>query len=274
MYNNMKNITQQADFSYKFYKVIMPKIYGIGAAIVILGAMFKLLNWSGGGFMLGLGLTTEAIIFILSAFEPQAKEIDWTKAYPELEDGQEGVRSVHRNHDAVDVSVSSKLDELFEKAQIDQQLLEKLSNGMQALATSTQHIANLANTAQATQQFTANLEQASTMLANTCEAQTNFLQAMQGFEGLSQHTQAFATSLQNMTATLDKVNDTYTADLQDMDTKLQDTKTAYTNLTDAMQQLQAAGDQIQVFREEMALLSSKLSSLNNVYGNMLTALKS
>lgn len=271
--NITKNNPQQADFTYKFYKVIMPKIYGIGAAIVILGAMFKLLNWAGGGFMLGLGLTTEAIIFILSAFEPQAKELDWTKAYPELKEGAESVTSTHRNQDTSDVSLSSKLDELFEKAQIDQQLLEKLSHGMQALAISTQHIANLANTAQATEQFTTNLEKASDMLANTYETQAGFLQAMQRLEGLSDRTQAFTTSLQRITTTLDTVNDTYAADLQTMSTKLQDTQAAHSGLADTMQQLQEAGNQIQVFREEMTQLSNKLASLNNVYGNMLTALK-
>lgn len=270
----MKNNKQQADFSYKFYKVIMPKIYGIGAAVVILGAMFKLLNWAGGGLMLGVGLTTEAIIFFLSAFEPQPKEIDWTKAYPELkEEGQEGLPITHRNQDPLDLSLSSKLDEIFEKAQIDQQLLEKLSNGMQALAVSTQHIASLANTAQAVQQFTSNLEKASDMLANTTEAQAGFLQAVQNLDGLSNHTQAFSTSLQNITVTLDRVNDAYTTDLGDVNEKIQGTKAAYASLADAIGQLQTAGDQIQIFREEMALLSNKVASLNNVYGNMLTALK-
>jgi gliding motility-associated protein GldL len=83
---NSKN-NNRAD---RFFKVVMPKVYGIGAAVVIAGAMFKLLNWPGGALMLGLGLTTEAIIFILSAFEPQHEEVDWTRVYPELNANYQG----------------------------------------------------------------------------------------------------------------------------------------------------------------------------------------
>jgi gliding motility-associated protein GldL len=61
-----------------FYSKVMPKIYGIGAAVVILGAMFKILDLPGANWMIGIGLTTEAIIFFLSAFEPSPKK--WTGA--------------------------------------------------------------------------------------------------------------------------------------------------------------------------------------------------
>jgi gliding motility-associated protein GldL len=71
-------------FKHQFYTVIMPKIYGIGAAVVILGAMFKILDWPFASLMIGVGLTTEALIFFLSAFEPRHEEVDWSKVYPEL----------------------------------------------------------------------------------------------------------------------------------------------------------------------------------------------
>ena len=66
------------------YKTIMPKVYGIGAAVVIIGALFKILHYEGADQMLLIGLTTEAIIFFLSAFEPPHQEPDWSKVYPEL----------------------------------------------------------------------------------------------------------------------------------------------------------------------------------------------
>ncbi len=273
--NIIKNKTKQVDFSYKFYKVIMPKIYGIGAAIVILGAMFKLLNWAGGGMMLGVGLTTEAIIFFLSAFEPQAKEVDWTKAYPELkEEGEEGVSTLQRRQKGVDVSLSNKLDELFEKAQIDAQLLDKLSSGMNALVASTNQIASLSNTLEVTQKFTINLEKTSDMLVHMCEAQSRFLQAMHNLYDLSDLTQAFNSTLKKITTTLDQANNAYNMDLKDIHTNLQATKVAYSGLADTVKQLEEVGAQTQVFKEEMTHLSSNLSSLNKVYGNMLTALKS
>jgi gliding motility-associated protein GldL len=72
------------------FKTIMPKVYGIGAAVVIVGALFKILHLPGADEMLMIGLLTEAAIFFLSAFEPPHKETDWTKVYPELAEDFEG----------------------------------------------------------------------------------------------------------------------------------------------------------------------------------------
>ena len=76
-----------------FYSNVMPKIYGIGAAVVILGAMFKILDWQGANWMIGIGLSTEAVIFFLSAFEPRPQEVDWSKVYPELAGGESSGRA-------------------------------------------------------------------------------------------------------------------------------------------------------------------------------------
>jgi gliding motility-associated protein GldL len=262
------------DFVHKFYKVIMPKIYGIGASIVIFGAMFKLLNWAGGAFMLGLGLTTEAIIFILSSFEPQEQEVDWTRAYPELKEDYVGPLGVSRQQGQSAESISGKLDELFAQAKIDGALIDKLGNGMKSLAESTQHIASLTHTAQATQQFTIHLERASENLENIYEAQSGLLQAMKQLDGLAQYTQGFHEGLQNITETLGRANAMYTTELQDVNQRLEGTKTAYASLTETIYQLQTASSQTENFRAELAALNEKLSSLNNVYGNMLIALKS
>lgn len=252
----------------------MPKIYGIGASIVIFGAMFKLLNWPGGALMLGLGLTTEAVIFILSSFEPQEKEVDWTRVYPELKEDYEGPLGLFRHQGQSEESISGKLDELFAQAKIDGALIDKLGNGMKSLAESTQHIASLTHTAQATQQFTTNLERASENLENIYEAQTGLLQAIKKLNDLAQYTQGFQEGLQNITETLGKANTLYTTQLQDINQQLEGTKTAYASLTDTIDQLQSASSQTENFRAELAALNEKLSSLNNVYGNMLIALKS
>ena len=111
--------TENQGLKDKLFSVIMPKVYGFGAAVVIAGAMFKLLNWPGGALMLGLGLTVEAIIFILSAFEPAPKEVDWTRVYPELKEDYQGelgsMRPAQQGLYPVE-SISEKLDELFVKA--------------------------------------------------------------------------------------------------------------------------------------------------------------
>lgn len=261
-------------FVYKFYKTIMPKIYGIGASIVIFGAMFKLLNWPGGALMLGLGLTTEAIIFILSSFEPQEEEVDWSRAYPELKEDYEGPLGVARQQGQSEESISGKLDELFAQAKIDAALIGKLGDGMKSLAESTQHIAALTHTAQTTQQFTINLEKASENLEIMFGTQSGLIQTMKKLDNLAQYTDGFYEGLKNITETLGKANAMYTTDLQDFNQRLEGTKTAYASLTDTIYQLQSASNQTEKFRTELAALNEKLSSLNNIYGNMLIALKS
>ena len=81
------------DVNGKRFKNFMAKLYGIGAAVVILGALFKIMHWEGANIMLVVGLGTEAVIFLFSAFEKPATEYDWSLVYPELATG-DGERSL------------------------------------------------------------------------------------------------------------------------------------------------------------------------------------
>ncbi len=87
----------------KGYKSFMGKLYGIGAAVVIVGAMFKIMHWNGADLMIVVGMSTEAIIFLFSAFEPLHVEYDWSLVYPELAGVKEG--------EGEDVGLQMQLDE-------------------------------------------------------------------------------------------------------------------------------------------------------------------
>src|SRR5215212_4898977 len=84
----------------KSYKTFMSRLYGWGASIVIVGALFKIQHWPLSGFFLVLGLGTEAVIFFFSAFEPPHEEVDWSLVYPELAGmhGEEG----EKEHDKIE----------------------------------------------------------------------------------------------------------------------------------------------------------------------------
>jgi len=69
-------------------KKVMNFAYGMGAAVVIIGALFKLMHWPGASIMLIAGLGTEAFIFGLSSFDAVEEELDWTLVYPELAGGE------------------------------------------------------------------------------------------------------------------------------------------------------------------------------------------
>ena len=264
-------LTSNNDWVAKFYNVIMPKVYGIGAAIVITGAMFKLLNWPGGGLMLGLGLTTEAIIFFLSAFEPQAKELDWTKAYPELLEGYEGTSTARYQPTN---SLGEKLDDVFAQAKIDAALIERLGQGMQRLADSVTQMANLPNAADATARYAVNVEKASEIVENMHEAHASALGAIHRLADVSQNTQHHHEQIQSFTETLSALNTSYKRELREAQLRFETTKEAYTNIAESMNKMQEASEETERFKLELSKLSEKITSLNSVYGNMLTALKS
>jgi gliding motility-associated protein GldL len=261
--------TKNNNFVHTFYTAIMPKIYGIGAAIVIAGAMFKLLNWSGGALMLGVGLTTEAIIFFLSSFEPAPKEVDWTRVYPELDEFYTGTPKNHKHTDHD--SISGKLDEMLSKAHIDQSLVDRLGQGMNTLAQSVNHISDLSQALKATEQYTLNIEKAANSLGSMYALQDNLITAL---DKMAPYTEQLQTGIQHLARTVNEVGQAYSIELKDIQGKMENTRAAYTNVTEAIDQLQDASQDTEKFRQELASLNQKLSTLNNVYGNMLMAFKS
>ena len=114
----------------KWYKALMPKLYGWGAAVVILGALFKIEHLPGASYMLMAGLGLEAIIFFFSAFEKQHEEPDWSLVYPEL---------AHMKDPGVK-RPAQQLDEALEKAKIDNELVESLNEGLRSFGESAKQL--------------------------------------------------------------------------------------------------------------------------------------
>ena len=111
-------------------KKMMGFLYGMGAAVVIVGALFKLMHWPGAGPMLVIGLLTEAAIFALSAFEPVEHELDWSLVYPELAGGEAKAKDKKENPADAQGLLSQKLDNMLKEAKIDGELMASLGNSI------------------------------------------------------------------------------------------------------------------------------------------------
>ena len=122
--DKLENITEA-----KWYKVMMPKLYGWGASLVIIGALFKIEHWPFAGLFLTIGLGTEAVIFFFSAFEKTHEEPDWSLVYPEL---------AHMNDDYK--RPAQQLDEALERAKIDNELVESLNVGLRSFGESAKQL--------------------------------------------------------------------------------------------------------------------------------------
>ncbi|RWX03787.1 type IX secretion system motor protein PorL/GldL [Flavobacterium cerinum] len=123
-------------------KKVMNFAYGMGAAVVIIGALFKLMHWPGASPMLIIGLGVEALIFGLSAFDPVDKELDWSLVYPELAGGDAKKKDAKKENPAeAQGLLSQKLDNLLKDAKIDGALMESLGNSIKNFESAAKGIA-------------------------------------------------------------------------------------------------------------------------------------
>lgn len=129
----------------KLSKTTMNFAYGMGAAIVIIGALMKITHWEigplTGNLMLAIGLITEAIIFALSAFDPPAEDLDWAKVYPELNDGT----SSPGRKETPQGLLTKKLDAMLAEAKVDVSLMTSLSSSIKDFEASAKSGASSAS---------------------------------------------------------------------------------------------------------------------------------
>jgi gliding motility-associated protein GldL len=142
------------DVNGKRFKNFMTKLYGLGAAVVIMGALFKILHLPFADLMLIVGLTTEAVIFAISAFEAPAKEYDWSLVYPEFEGSESSGKGGRRG------TVTQELDRMMEEAKIGPELLASLGEGMRRLSDTASSLNATVDAAGATAAYSEQLNSA------------------------------------------------------------------------------------------------------------------
>jgi gliding motility-associated protein GldL len=206
-------------------KKAMNFAYGMGAAVVIIGALFKITHiefgFITGNLMLTIGLVTEALIFGLSAFEPVDDELDWTLVYPELAGGMATSKSA-KKEDTKEAQglLSQKLDAMLKEAKIDGELMASLGNSIK------------------------NFEAAAKTIAPSAESLAS--------------TKKYSEELTLAAAQMESINGLYKIQLE-------------TSVKNAQINEEVVENNIKL-KEQMQSLTSNLSSLNNVYGGMLSAM--
>jgi len=198
----------------KGYKAFMSKLYGIGAAIVILGALFKIQHYPGAGLMLGVGLGTEALIFFASAFEPLHVEPDWSLVYPELwglyhegephPDGYEF--DIKSGKSLQKGTVTQELDKMLEEAKIGPELIASLGEGMKNLSENALKLSGVADAAGATDSFVSNLSHASDSVQKLSGVYDKTNEALTRSVGVSEE---FTTSVRNATANANQTSEAF-----------------------------------------------------------------
>ncbi|QCR24186.1 gliding motility protein GldL [Pontibacter sp. SGAir0037] len=258
------------------FDVLMPKIYGLGAAVVIVGALFKIQHWDGADLMLIVGLSTEAIIFALSAFQPQSHEPDWARVYPQLADDYTGEALMPATATAVGggSGLTRKLDDMLRDANVTPETMNSLGMGLNRLSETTAQMADLSQAAAATDDYTIKVRNAAGQLGEINKAYAATADALSQMAGSAVDAKEYHNQVQNMTRNLGALNAVYEMELQDTNNHLKTMNKFYGSLSVAMENLTDAGKDTEQFKQEVAQLTKNLHSLNTVYGNMLTAMKS
>ena len=274
------------------FRNFMAKLYGIGAAVVILGALFKINHYMFANEMLIVGLGTEALIFFFSAFEPPHVEPDWSLVHPELAgmyhgDGTSPVKSPKI---AAGNTPTQELDNMLEKAKIGPELIESLGRGMRSLSENASKMSDLSSAAVATNDYTRNLGNAaksvnelSLSVARANESTGQLASAYQqtaqslaktvenfDFSGLDNKT--YAEQLQKIGNNLTALNSVYELQLKNSNAHLEDTNKLHSGISQYLTTLTGSGEDMGKYRQEMDALTKKVAALNNVYGNMLAAM--
>ncbi|MGB1269376.1 MAG: gliding motility protein GldL [Flavobacteriaceae bacterium] len=204
----------------KGYKKFMAMAYGLGAAVVILGALFKLMHWPGASIMLIVGLGAEAAIFALSAFEPVGDDLDWSLVYPELAGGQGSVKGKKEVKGDAQGMLSQKLDDMLKDAKLDASLMSSLSTSIQNFKGAADNIQPAVDSIAATKKYSEQMSLAA--------------------------------------GQMESLNSLYKVQMESAARQAEANK--------------AAADNAEGLKSQMESLTSNLSSLNGVYGGMLSAM--
>lgn len=266
------------------YKKFMGYVYGFGAAVAIIGALFKILHLPGASVMLVAGLGVEALIFALSSFEPPHETPDWSLVYPELAGLEPAEGKGHGSKGGNGGDLSS----LLASGQIDQKTVDQLADGVKKLASTTSQMSDLADASVATKSYLNNVKSASDSLNQFSAVQSSVAEAGSKFaskmneegskfaDSFSKLNNSFATQAEQSSklgSNISAVSEAYASQLNGLKSQLESTKSVASNLSSISSEIAASIEGVKEYRNQIASLSKTVGELNNIYGNMLSAIR-
>ena len=205
-------------------KKVMNFAYGMGAAVVIVGALFKIQHWTGASELLVIGLLTEAFIFGLSAFDKPDEDLDWTLVYPELAEGEAKQKS-KKTADASDADglLSQKLDTMLKEAKIDGELMASLGNSIKNFESAAKGIAPTVDSLASTKKYSEELTKAAAQMESLNNLYKLQLESAsvnaEANKDIAENAAMLKQQMQSMTANIASLNAVYGGMLSAMSNK-------------------------------------------------------
>lgn len=249
-------------------KIILNYAYSFGAAVVIAGALFKIMHWNGANAMLIAGMGTEVFVFIVSGFDPSnsamTKEYDWELVYPELTGSGEGPAKK---------PLTQQLDKMLSEAKVGPELINSLGKGFSSLGESVSKLNDLTEATVAANDFSKSAKNAAGQIGSFAQAAANATSAVGQIGAGAEYTKQYHEQIQGMVKNLSQLNAIYELELQDSNNHLKAMNKFFGNLNSAAQALSETATDANKYKDNLVQLNKNLTSLNAVYGNMLSAMK-
>jgi gliding motility-associated protein GldL len=232
----------------------------VGASIVLVGALFKIQHWKGSDILLPVGLLTEAGIFLVYALIPP----------PPMDHGPEEEKEEKKTKGLTPLQ---KMDKMLEDAAINPTNLSKLSTSFQKLGTTVDNLGEIGDVVKNTGDFSNKTKEAATALSGITGAVSQATSSLSSFNAASDSTKQFHEQVQVLTKNLSSLNTIYELELQESNNHLKALNGFYGKLSQASAAMNSSAEDAIKAKEQIAALASNLGKLNQVYGNMLTAMQ-
>ncbi len=282
--------------------MFMSRLYGWGASLVILGALFKIMHWPLADYALVIGMGVEAVVFFFSAFEQVHEEPDWSLVYPELAGLESEVspeqRRIHSGGAGQQhITLSSNLDKLMEEANIGPELINNLGRGLRNLSENAARLADLSNATVATNQYIKNMETASKSVLELSQSYQNKAEYLKHDLSLSEEynstlknavgslgdmneaykesarkVQSGAYASEDLTKNLSALNTAYELQMKAVNAQAESAQKYQETIGGVIQEMDGAATSAKTYKKEMEQLTENIKALNSVYGNMLSAM--
>jgi gliding motility-associated protein GldL len=281
------------------WKNFIAKLYGLGASVVIIGALFKIQHWPFATEMLTLGLCTESLIFFFSAFEPLHEEVDWSLVYPELagipDEGSElppsshgkthggGTQFVGGGGGGAGSAALAKFDEMLENAEITPDLFQKLGVGMKKLSEATSNMNAMGDVSAASTKYISTIKNADESLGKLAdsyqtttkvinETGSNYKNIADSLSVIELGGKSYQEQLESLNKNLSALNTVYELQIKGTNSNVKESDALYKGIQGLMKDLTESAGDTKKYREQITKLNDNLTALNNVYGNMLAAM--
>jgi gliding motility-associated protein GldL len=232
----------------------------VAAAVVIVGALFKLEHWTGADTMLIIGLGTEAVVFTVYGL--------LYMSYPAIDDHQVKLASEQPGNPAL-----RSMEKMLAEADITPANLSKLSSGFQKLGTTVEKMSDIGDVVAATGDYTQKTKEAAKALTAVSDAYSKAANSATNFNNASEGAKIFHDQVQVLTKNLSSLNTIYELELQESNNHLIALNQFYGKLSETSKTMVSTAEDANKTKEQLALLAANLNRLNNIYGNMIGAMQ-